>query len=292
VQWSNGVLDLLVEDEAEATAAAKQILGVFQGPLKAWTCADQRTLRHLVPENRVRAYDMREIIRTLADTGTFMELRGGYGPGMITAFIRVEGRPLGLIANDPRHLGGAIDSEGAEKGARFMQLCDAFDVPILSLCDTPGFMVGPQSEETAAVRRGSRMFVTATSLTVPLLALVIRKGYGLGAQAMTGGDFSAAAMTLAWPTAEFGPMGLEGAVRLGYRKELEAETDPAAQKALFGKLVGRMYQTGKALSVASVVEIDAVIDPAETRSWIVRGLKACPVPSRAKGKKRPFVDVW
>jgi acetyl-CoA carboxylase carboxyltransferase component len=162
----------------------------------------------------------------------------------------------------------------------------------MTLCDTPGFMVGPQSEQTAAVRRGSRMFVTATSLTVPLLAVVVRKGYGLGAQAMTGGDFSAAAMTLAWPTAEFGPMGLEGAVRLGYRKELEAETDPAAQKALFEKLVGRMYQTGKALSVASVVEIDSVIDPAETRAWIVRGLKACPVPPHGKGKKRPFVDVW
>jgi len=292
VQWANGVLDLLVEDEAEATAAAKQILGVFQGPLKTWICADQRTLRHLAPENRVRAYDMREIIRTLADEGSFLELRGGYGPGMITAFIRIEGRPLGLLANDPRQLGGAIDSEGAEKGARFMQLCDAFDVPIMTLCDTPGFMVGPQSEATAAVRRGSRMFVTAASLTVPLFAVVVRKGYGLGAQAMTGGDFSAAAMTLAWPTAEFGPMGLEGAVRLGYRKELEAETDPAAQKALFEKLVGRMYETGKALSVASVVEIDAVIDPAETRAWIVRGLKACPTPPRPKGKKRPFVDVW
>ncbi|MFN3521779.1 MAG: carboxyl transferase domain-containing protein [Phenylobacterium sp.] len=292
VQWKNGALDLLVEDEAAATAAAKQVLGMFQGPVKAWTCADQRLLRHLIPENRVRAYDVREVIRTLADEGSFLELRGGYGVGMITAFVRIEGRPLGLIANDPRHLGGAIDSEGAEKGARFMQLCDAFDVPVLSLCDTPGFMVGPQSEETAAIRRGSRLFVTATSLTVPLFAVVLRKGYGLGAQAMTGGDFSAAAMTLAWPTAEFGPMGLEGAVRLGYRKELEAESDPAARQALFEKLVGRMYENGKALSVASVVEIDAVIDPAETRAWIVRGLKACPVPPHGPGKKRPFVDVW
>jgi acetyl/propionyl-CoA carboxylase alpha subunit/acetyl-CoA carboxylase carboxyltransferase component len=292
VHWKNGALDLLVEDEAQATAAAKQILGMFQGAVKDWTCADQRLLRHLIPENRVRAYDVREVIRTLADEGSFLELRGGYGVGMITAFVRIEGRPLGLIANDPRHLGGAIDSEGAEKGARFMQLCDAFDVPILSLCDTPGFMVGPQSEETAAIRRGSRLFVTATSLTVPLFALVLRKGYGLGAQAMTGGDFSAAAMTLAWPTAEFGPMGLEGAVRLGYRKELEAEADPAARQALFEKLVGRMYENGKALSVASMVEIDAVIDPAETRAWIVRGLKACPVPPRGPGKKRPFIDTW
>ncbi|RAK53115.1 carboxyl transferase domain-containing protein [Phenylobacterium soli] len=292
VQYANGALDLLVEDEAQATAAAKQILGVFQGAVKDWACEDQRRLRHLIPENRVRAYDVREVIRTLADTGTWIELRGGYGKGMITGFLRIEGRPMGLIANDPRHLGGAIDSEGAEKGGRFLQLCDAFDVPVLSLCDTPGFMVGPQSETTAAIRRGSRLFVTATSLTVPFFTVVLRKGYGLGAQAMAAGDFSAPAMTVAWPTAEFGPMGLEGAVRLGYRKELEAEQDPAARQALFEKLVGRMYETGKALSVASVVEIDAVIDPAETRAWLVRGLKACPVPPKVRGKKRPFVDVW
>jgi acetyl/propionyl-CoA carboxylase alpha subunit/acetyl-CoA carboxylase carboxyltransferase component len=292
VQYANGALDLLVEDEAEATAAAKQILGIFQGAVPDWSCDDQRRLRHLIPENRVRAYDVREVIRTLADAGTWLELRGGYGRGMITGFLRVEGRPLGLIANDPQRLGGAIDSEGAEKGARFLQLCDAFDVPVLSLCDTPGFMVGPQSETTAAVRRGSRLFVTATSLTVPLFTVVLRKGYGLGAQAMAGGDFSAPAMMVAWPTAEFGPMGLEGAVRLGYRKELEAEPDPAARQALFEKLVGRMYEVGKALSVASVVEIDAVIDPAETRAWLVRGLKACPVPPGRAGKKRPFVDVW
>lgn len=292
VMYANGAVDLLVEDEAAATAAAKQILGVFQGPLKDWACEDQRRLRHLIPENRVRAYDVREVIRTLADTGSWLELRGGYGKGMITGFLRIEGRPMGLIANDPRHLGGAIDSEGAEKGGRFLQLCDAFDVPVLSLCDTPGFMVGPQSETTAAVRRGSRLFVTATSLTVPFFTVVLRKGYGLGAQAMAAGDFSAPAMTVAWPTAEFGPMGLEGAVRLGYRKELEAEADPAARQALFEKLVGRMYETGKALSVASVVEIDAVIDPAETRAWLLRGLKACPVPPHGRGKKRPFVDVW
>ncbi|HEY8614854.1 carboxyl transferase domain-containing protein [Phenylobacterium sp.] len=288
----NGAIDLLVEDEAAATAAAKRILGVFQGPVRDWTCADQRRLRHLIPENRVRAYDVRQVIRTLADEETWLELRDGYGRGIITGFLRIEGRPLGVIANDPRHLGGAIDSEGAEKGARFLQLCDAFDVPVLSLCDTPGFMVGPQSETTAAVRRGSRLFVTATSLSVPLFTVVLRKGYGLGAQAMAGGDFSAPAMMLAWPTAEFGPMGLEGAVRLGYRKELEAEADPAARQALFEKLVGRMYENGKALSVASVVEIDAVIDPAETRAWLVRGLRACPVPPRSPGKKRPFVDVW
>ncbi|WP_257837148.1 carboxyl transferase domain-containing protein [Phenylobacterium sp. J426] len=290
--YANGAIDVLAQDEAEATAVAKQLLGVFQGAVPDWTCADQRRLRHLIPENRVRAYDIREVIRTLADAGSWLELRGGYGRGMITGFLRIEGRPMGLIANDPRHLGGAIDAEGAEKAGRFLQLCDAFDVPVLSLCDTPGFMVGPESEKAAAVRRGSRMMVAATSLTVPLFTVVLRKGYGLGAQAMAGGDFSAPAMTIAWPTAEFGPMGLEGAVRLGYRKELEAEQDPAARQALFEKLVGKMYENGKALSVASVVEIDAVIDPMETRAWLVRGLKACPVPPKRPGKKRPHIDTW
>ncbi|WP_296594850.1 carboxyl transferase domain-containing protein [Phenylobacterium sp.] len=290
VQYANGALDLLVADEAAATAAARQLLGYFQGDVADWTCPDQRLLRHLIPENRVRAYDVRRVIETLADTGTWIELRGGYGKGMITGFLRIEGRPLGLIANDPRHLGGAIDSEGAEKGGRFLQLCDAYGVPVMSLCDTPGFMVGPDSEATAAIRRGSRLFVTAAGMTVPLFAVVLRKGYGLGAQAMTGGDFSASAFTIAWPTAEFGPMGLEGAVRLGYRKELDAEPDPAAREALFQKLVGRMYENGKAISVAQVNEIDAVIDPAETRDWIVRGIKSC--PPRAPGAARSFVDVW
>jgi acetyl/propionyl-CoA carboxylase alpha subunit/acetyl-CoA carboxylase carboxyltransferase component len=292
VLYANGALDLLVEDEAAATDAAKRLLGMFQGPMPEWTCPDQRTLRHVIPENRVRVYDMHRVIEGLADTDTWLELRGGYGPGMITGFLRIEGRPMGVMANNPLHLGGAIDSEAAEKGARFLQLCDAFGVPVLSLCDTPGFMVGPQSEATAAVRRGSRLFVTATSLSVPFFTVVTRKGYGLGAQAMAAGDFSAPAMTLAWPTAEFGPMGLEGAVRLGYRKELEAAPDPASRQALFEKLVGRMYEAGKALSVASVVEIDAVIDPAETRSWILRGLKSCPVPAATDNKRRPFVDVW
>lgn len=292
VQYANGAIDVLVEDEAQATAAAKHILSMFQGRVRDWSCDDQRKLRHMISENRVRAYDIHAVIRTLADTASWIELRGGYGKGMITGFLRIEGRPMGVIANDPRHLGGAIDSEGAEKGGRFLQLCDAFDVPVLSLCDTPGFMVGPASETTAAVRRGSRLFVTATSLSVPFFTVVLRKGYGLGAQAMAAGDFSAPAMTVAWPTAEFGPMGLEGAVRLGYRKELEAQPDEAARKALFEKLVGRMYETGKALSVASVVEIDAVIDPAETRAWLLRGLKACPVPPKVAGKKRPFIDTW
>jgi acetyl-CoA carboxylase carboxyltransferase component/acetyl/propionyl-CoA carboxylase alpha subunit len=291
-QYANGCLDLLVADEAEAASLSRRLLSVFQGRTPPGDFADQRLLRHLIPENRLLVYDIRTVIETLCDSGSFIELRGGYGPGMITGFLRIEGRALGVIANDPRHLGGAIDGEGAEKASRFLQLCDAFDVPILSLCDTPGFMVGPESERAAAVRRGSRLFVTATTVSVPFLTVVLRKGYGLGAQAMAGGDLSASAMICSWPTGEFGPMGFEGAVRLGYRKELEAIADPAERDVLFRKLVGHMYARGKAEQVAEVLEIDAVIDPADTRRWLVRALKSCGTPKPRSGKKRPFVDVW
>jgi acetyl/propionyl-CoA carboxylase alpha subunit/acetyl-CoA carboxylase carboxyltransferase component len=295
VQSANGVVDLIAEDELDAADQARRLLAYFQGPIADWRCADQRLLRRAIPENRLRVYDIRPLIETLADEGSVMELRAGFGRGMITALIRVEGRPMGLIANDPRHLGGAIDSDGATKAARFMQLCGAFDLPILSLCDTPGFMVGPEAEKTATVRHGSRMFVTAAALEVPIFTIVLRKGYGLGAQAMTGGTFPASFFIVSWPTGEFGGMGLEGAVRLGYRKELEAETDPAAQKALFDSLVARSYERGKAISVAQALEIDAVIDPVESREWIVRGLKSIGPrdrsPDQSNGRRR-FIDTW
>ena len=291
VQSANGVVDLVAEDELDAADQARRLLAYFQGATTGWRCADQRKLRQAIPENRLRVYDIRPLIETLADEGSVMELRQAFGRGLITALIRIEGRPMGLIANDPRHLGGAIDADGATKAARFMQLCGAFDLPILSLCDTPGFMVGPEAEKTATVRHGSRMFVTAAALDVPIFTIVLRKGYGLGAQAMTGGTFPASFFIVSWPTGEFGGMGLEGAVRLGYRKELEAETDPDAQKALFDSLVARSYERGKAISVAQSLEIDAVIDPVESREWIVRGLKSIAPRDRA-GERRRFIDTW
>ena len=288
-QWANGVIDILADDEAHATRLAKLALSYFQGAVKDWTCPDQRLLRRAVPENRLRVYDVRALIAGLVDTGSFLELRGGFAAGMITGLVRLEGRPMGLIANDPRHLGGAIDGDGAEKVARFLQLCDAFGLPVLSLCDTPGFMVGPASEDAGAVRRVSRQFIAGAKLRTPLLTVVTRKGYGLGAQAMAGGSFHAPLFIAAWPTGEFGGMGLEGAVRLGYRKELEAETDPVKQKALYDQLVARLYAAGKATSMAAALEIDAVIDPADTRRWILGGLDA------ATGVTRPWevrVDSW
>ncbi|MCP5069432.1 MAG: carbamoyl-phosphate synthase large subunit [bacterium] len=291
-QVPSGVVDIPVADEAEAVRVAKQYLSYFQGSLADWECADQRLLRSAIPENRLRIYDVREVLETLADTGSVLELRRGFGPGMVTALARVEGRPLGIIANNPTHLAGAIDSDGADKAARFMQLCDAFDLPILFLCDTPGIMVGPEAEKTALVRHASRMFVTAASVSVPFFTIVLRKGYGLGAQAMAGGSFKAGLFTVAWPTGEFGGMGLEGAVKLGYRKELAAEQDPAKRRALYDEMVARMYEHGKALNTASTFEIDDVIDPASSRTWVMSALRSAPPPPPRPGKKRPCIDTW
>lgn len=292
VQGPNGVIDVLVENEAAAVAVAKQYLGYFQGPLADWQCSDTRALRHVIPENRLRVYDIRKVIELLADSGSVLELRRQFAPGLITALIRIEGKPFGLIANNPAHLGGAIDAVAGDKAARFLQLCEAHDLPIVLLCDTPGFMVGPEAEKQATVRHVSRLFVTAASLTVPFFTLVLRKGYGLGAQAMAAGSFHSPLFTAAWPSGEFGAMGLEGAVRLGFAKELAAQPDDAARQALFDKLVAKAYDNGKALNMASYLEIDAVIDPADSRAWLLRGLNAAPRPPRRDGKKRPFIDTW
>ena len=292
VQVPNGVVDIPVADEAEAVYAAKRYLSYFQGPLSQWECADQRLLRGIIPENRLRVYNVRSVIETLADTGSVLEIRRHFGHGMVTALVRIEGRPLGVIANNPTHLAGAIDSEGSDKAARFMQLCDAFDIPILFLCDTPGMMVGPEVEKTALVRHCSRLFVIGSNLTVPYFTIVLRKGYGLGAQAMAGGSFRAPYFTVAWPTGEFGGMGLEGAVKLGFRKELEAVDDPGERKALFDQMVARAYQNGKGINMASHLEIDEVIDPVESRRWILSALRSAPPPAPRQGKKRTCVDTW
>ncbi|WP_298184423.1 carboxyl transferase domain-containing protein [uncultured Pseudomonas sp.] len=291
VQGPNGVIDVLVADEAEAVRMAKQYLSYFQGSLSDWQCADQRQLRQLIPENRLRVYDIRQVIATLADQDSVLELRRQFAPGLITAFIRIEGKPFGLLANNPAHLGGAIDAVAGDKAARFMQLCDAFDIPLLSLCDTPGFMVGPEAEKQATVRHVSRLFVAAASLTVPFFTVVLRKGYGLGAQAMAAGSFHSPLFTIAWPSAEFGAMGLEGAVRLGFAKELAALDDLAERQQLFDKLVAKAYQSGKGINMASFLEIDAVIDPVETRAWLLRGLNTAPKPAQREGKKRS-IDTW
>jgi acetyl-CoA carboxylase carboxyltransferase component len=291
-QVDNGVVDVAVSDEAEAVAVAKRYLSYFQGRLEGGECADQSLLRSCVPEDRRRVYDVHAVVELLADTGSVLELRPRFAPGMITALARLDGRPVGILANNPPHLAGAIDADCADKAARFMQLCDAHDLPLISLCDTPGFMVGPEAERRALVRHVSRMFVIGTSMTVPHCMVVLRKGYGLGAQAMAGGSFRAPLLTVAWPTGELGGMGLEGAVRLGYRRELDAVEDPAAREALFQEMVARSYRHGKALNVARTFELDDVIDPADTRSLLLRMLESTPPPPARTGKKRPAIDTW
>jgi len=292
VQERGGVVDVRVADEAEAVAVARRYLGYFTKREAAWSCAPVEAMRDLVPERRTRVYDVRTVVRAVADTDSLLELRPAFGVGIVTALARIEGRSVGLLANNPGHLGGAIDADAADKAARFVQLCDAYDLPIVSLCDTPGFMVGPEVEKLAQVRHVSRMFVTAANLTVPYFTVVLRKGYGLGAQGMTGGSFHAPFFIVSWPTGEFGGMGLEGAVRLAYRRELEAVDDPVERDALFQKLVAQLYQAGKAINMAAFLEIDDVIDPADTRRWILRGLRSAPEPAPSIGKRRPFIDTW
>ena len=289
VQHGNGVIDILVDDEAQAVAAARHYLSFFQGSVKDFTAPPLLALRDVVPENRLRVYDTRLALQGLADGGSLLELRTGFGKGIHTAMARIEGRPVGLLANNPLHLGGAIDADAADKAARFMQLCNAHGLPLVSLVDTPGFMVGPDTEATAQVRHVSRLFIAAAHLRVPYLSVVLRKGYGLGAMAMTAGGFHSPLFTVAWPTGEFGAMGLEGAVRLGFKKELEAVPEGAERQALYDQLVAHQYERGGAIHMATTLEIDAVIDPAETLSWLVRGLQAGRVVESPLGAS---IDTW
>lgn len=274
VHAANGVVDLRVSDEAAAVAAARRYLAYFQGRAQHWEATDQRLARAVVPENRLRAYDIRRAIDILADTGSVLELRERYGRGMVTALVRIEGRAVGVIANDPRIQSGALEADGSAKAARFISLCNTFGLPLLVLVDTPGFMVGPDSEKAALVRRAGDLFLAAARLRSPVLAVVLRKAYGLGAQAMAGGHFHVPTFTVAWPTGELGGMGLEGAVRIAYKRDLEAMLDSAARKAWFEARVADLYAKGKAVAIAERFELDAVIDPAETRHWIVAALEA------------------
>ncbi len=290
---SNGVLDLLVADEVEASAAARQLLGYFQGTLARWSAADQAPLRDALPTDRRFSYRARPIIARIVDEGSFRELRRGYGGGVITGLARLEGRPVGVLANDTRVLGGALDAAASEKAARFLQLLDSFDIPLLSLCDTPGFMVGPQSEAEAAVRRMSRLFIAGARFRPRFVCVFLRKGYGLGAMAMAGGSLHRPDLTVAWPQGEFGAMGLEGAVRLGYQRELAAAGSAEAREQLFRRLVGELYERGKAAEVASYMELDAVIDPAETRAVAASVLsRGGPRGSGDADAERRLVDAW
>lgn len=292
VQVSNGVVDVLVDDEVEATAVAKKYLSYFQGATDDWKTHDQRSLRHTVPENRKRMYDIRDAIQTIADVDSVLEIRKHFAIGIITAFARIEGRPVAVIANNPHHLAGAIDSDGADKCSRFMQLCDAFDIPIVSLMDCPGIMVGPEVEKTALVRHAARMFNTGANLSVPIFGLILRKAYGLGIMTMCGGGSMVPFFVAAWPTAEFAPMNIEGAIKLGYRNEFAAIEDPQERLQAFNERVAAAYQDAKAVNAAEYFGIDDVIDPAQSRAWLIAGLKSLPPTEPRTGKKRPYIDTW
>ena len=292
MQAANGVVDLVVADEAEAVAATKRLLGYFQGALPAGETADQEQLRDAVPERQRRAYAVGPIIETLADAGSTTFLRERFAPEMVTALIRIEGRPLGVIANDTRHVAGAITSDAADKASRFLQLCDAFELPVLSLVDTPGMMVGPEAEATGLVRHASRLLLAGAALRTPLIAVILRRGYGLGAQAMTGGSMHEPLLTLAWPSAHLGPMGLEGAVRLALRKELEAIADEAEREHRVRDLTAAAEENAKALNAAALFEIDDVIDPAETRPLIASTLAAARAHRDEGDERRRYVDAW
>jgi acetyl-CoA carboxylase carboxyltransferase component len=289
VQHANGVIDVLVEDEPQAVVAARRYLSFFQGRLPGGVAPEAQALRLVVPENRLRVYDTMLAMAGVVDVGSLFPLRTGFGVGIHTALARIDGRAVGLIANNPMHLGGAIDPDAADKAARFMQLCNAHGLPMVSLVDTPGFMVGPDIEAHAQVRHVSRLFVGAARLRVPFFSVVMRKGYGLGAMGMTAGGFHSPAFTVAWPSAEFGAMGLEGAVRLGYRKELESVPEGPQREALFERLLAQQVANGAAIQMATTLEIDAVIDPAQTRDWLIKGLAGAKVRAPSVGR---FVDTW
>ena len=285
-----GVIDILVENEAEAVTAAKKYLGYFQGNTKKWKAAKQHELYTILPKDRRYAYDINAIINTIADTNSVLELRSAFAKNMVTSFIRIEGKPYGVVANSTRHLGGAIDSDAADKAARFLQLCNAFNLPIISLCDTPGFMVGPEHEAKGLIRHSSRLFLSAAALEVPLITVVLRKAYGLGAMAMAGGSFHASFLTLAWQSGEFGAMGLEGAVKLGFKKELDATKSEEERQALYEKLVAQEYEKGKAINAAETLEFDEVIDPVDTRKRIATAYEC--FSHNQKKQSSSFIDSW
>jgi methylmalonyl-CoA carboxyltransferase 12S subunit len=290
MQAKSGVVDVVVADEAEAVAVTKRLLGYFQGSLTQWSAPDQTGLRDAVPERERRAYDVQPVIETLADAGSAIFLRERFAPEMVTALGRVEGRPVGFIANNTMVMAGSVTSEASDKAARFLQLCDAFGFPVISLVDTPGYMVGPEAEATGLVRRASRLLVAGGALRVPLVAVVLRRGYGLGAQAMTGGSLHEPLLTVAWPGAHLGPMGLEGAVRLGLRKELEAIEDDDAREQRVREVTAAAQENAKAINAAQLFEIDDVIDPAETWTLIAASLSAAGPVDERRGHR--FVDTW
>ncbi|MES2631533.1 MAG: carboxyl transferase domain-containing protein [Pseudomonadota bacterium] len=287
-----GVVDVLVDDEAQAVEVAKRYLAFFQGSVDQWSCDGQEPLREVIPERRTRVYEIRDVIRRLADTGSTLELRAQFGRGVVTTLARIEGRAVGVVANDPRFNGGAVGADEADKLTRFMKLCSNFGLPIVSLCDTPGFMVGVDAERTALVRHVARIFMAGPKLRVPFFTVVLRKAYGLGGMAMGAGCFAGSLFAVAWPTGEFGSMGLEGQARLAHRRELEAIADANERALRLKHYVDQLYARNKAVNIAPYLSIDDVIDPADTRQWLADGLRSACGRERAGDREGGGLDAW
>lgn len=268
-QAANGVIDVVAEDEAEAVNLARQLVGLLSGTRTGAAAVDQTELRQALPDNEREAFDVRPIVETIADPDSAIWLREAWGPELVTALARIDGMPVGVLANQSTSLAGALTADASAKAADFLELCERWRIPVLSLVDTPGFMVGPEAERAGLVRAASRMVNAGAQLTVPLVGVVLRRGYGLGAQAMLGGSTHRPLLTVAWPDAHLGPMGLEGAVRLGMGKELAALPEEEREEAV-RRHTAELERHARALNVARVHEIDDVIDPAETRQLVAQ----------------------
>ena len=288
MHYTTGVVDVLVEDDAATVPVVRQLVDLLAGPAGSGAHRDQEVLRTAVPTNRREAYDVRLVLATLFDTDTVLELRGGFGRSVITALARLGGRTVGVLASDCGHLAGALDSDSCDKASRFLQWCDVLRVPVVSLVDTPGILVGVDAEQTALVRHSARLFAVGAHLTVPLVAVVLRRAVGLGGQAMLGGSLDAPLLTVAWPTGELAPMGLEGAVRLALAAQLRELPSEDAERLVADSLAV-VEERSRAVNVAAYGELDDVIDPADTRRTLLAVLSAAPVDG-PPGKG--WSDTW
>jgi len=228
-------------------------------------------LLQIVPANLRRAYDARKVLEVVADTGSVFEIQPSYARNLVVAFARLDGRPVGFIANQPMQAAGMIDAKAAEKAAHFIAVCDAFGLPLVYLIDVPGFHIGPDAEATSLARRCGRMMFELGCATVPRISVVMRKGYGLGFCAMAGGQpgFNVDA-AVAWPTAEISAMGVEGAVDVVYRREYENAPDPGAHRAA---LVAEFKAQLGPVRACEHAYMDDVIDPRQTRPFLIRTLQ-------------------
>lgn len=273
-----GIADLAVESDAEALEAIRRFLSYFPSnarqPLPIVACddpADRRDeeLLTLVPANTRRAYDVRKVIGAIVDRDSIFEIKPTYARNVVTTLARLDGRPVGIVANQALHMGGTLDSNACEKAAHFISMCDAFGLPLVFLIDIPGFVPGTMAERQGLGRRSGRLVYELGNATVPRLSVILRKGYGMAYIAMNGGRSFDPDLVVAWPTAEICAMSIEGGVDVGFRKEIEQAAEPEAKRA---ELIGNFRSHVDALYAAEGYGIDDVIDPRDTRLHLITTL--------------------